>query len=144
MSVFGKVLDFIGFNQGAKSAPTGPASTSSAPTPLRQAQRPAAVKPRRASGDMSEIYTVEMNTYADCTEVSNNFRQGIPVIVNMGKLSEVDAKSMLNYMLGLRDGLYGHLRRVTTKVWLLSPEHVGVNDEEVSNPSETDDLLIQP
>jgi cell division inhibitor SepF len=62
----------------------------------------------------------------------------------MGALSEVDANKMLNYMLGLKEGLYGHLRRVTSKVWLLSPQHVGVNDEEVSNPSETDDLLIQP
>lgn len=144
MSFFGKVLEFIGFNQGAKTAPSGPTSASSAPTPLRQAPRPAAVKPRRSSGDMSEIFTVEMNSYEDCVEVSNNFRQGIPVIVNMGNLSEVDSKSMLHYMLGLRDGLYGHLRRVTQKVWLLSPEHVGVNDEEVSNPSQTDDLLIQP
>lgn len=141
MSFKDTIVSFIGLNPGTKTAPTSPDSAGAA---VRQASRPVAVKTRRASGDLSEIYTVEMTSYADCTEVSDNFRQGIPVIVNMGALSEVDANKMLNYMLGLKEGLYGHLRRVTSKVWLLSPQHVGVNDEEVSNPSETDDLLIQP
>jgi cell division inhibitor SepF len=141
MSFKDTIVSFIGLNPGTKTAPTSPDSVGPA---VRQASRPVAVKTRRASGDLSEIYTVEMTSYADCTEVSDNFRQGIPVIVNMGALSEVDANKMLNYMLGLKEGLYGHLRRVTSKVWLLSPQHVGVNDEEVSNPSETDDLLIQP
>jgi cell division inhibitor SepF len=141
MSFKDTIVSFIGLNPGTKTAPTSPESAGPA---ARQAARPVAVKTRRVSGDLSEIYTVEMTSYADCTEVSDNFRQGIPVIVNMGALSEVDANKMLNYMLGLKEGLYGHLRRVTSKVWLLSPQHVGVNDEEVSNPSETDDLLIQP
>jgi cell division inhibitor SepF len=141
MSFKDTIVSFIGLNPGNKTAPTSPESAGPA---ARQAARPVAVKTRRVSGDLSEIYTVEMTSYADCTEVSDNFRQGIPVIVNMGALSEVDANKMLNYMLGLKEGLYGHLRRVTSKVWLLSPQHVGVNDEEVSNPSETDDLLIQP
>lgn len=141
MSFKDTIVSFIGLNPGNKAAPTGPESSAPA---ARQASRPVAVKPRRVSGDLSEIYTVEMTSYADCTEVSDNFRLGIPVIVNMGALSEVDANKMLNYMLGLKEGLYGHLRRVTSKVWLLSPQHVGVNDEEVANPSETDDLLIQP
>lgn len=141
MSFKDTLVSFIGLTPGAKSAPTGPEASGPA---ARQASRPVSVKPRRASGDLSEIYTVEMTSYADCTEVSDNFRLGIPVIVNMGALSEADSNKMLNYMLGLKEGLYGHLRRVTSKVWLLSPQHVGVNDEEVANPSETDDLLIQP
>ncbi len=141
MSFKDTIVSFIGLNQGSKAAPTGPASSAPA---ARQAPRPVAVKPRRVSGDLSEIYTVEMKSFKDCTEVSDNFRQGIPVIVNMGALSEVDSKQMLNYMLGLKEGLYGHLRRVTDKVWLLSPQHVEVNEEETGNPADTDDLLIQP
>ena len=141
MSFKDTIVSFIGLNPGTKSAPTGPEASGPA---ARQAARPAAVKPCFNDTATTEIYTVEMTSYADCTEVSDNFRLGIPVIVNMGALSEVDANKMLNYMLGLKEGLYGHLRRVTSKVWLLSPQHVGVNDEEVANPSETDDLLIQP
>ena len=141
MGFMNKMLEFVGLNSEAKATPSAPASVTS----IAKAQRPAAVKPRRVSnGNVSEIYTVEMTTYADCTEVSDVYREGVPVIVNMGSLSEADAKNMLNYMLGLKEGLYGHLRRVTPKVWLLSPANVTVNDEEESNPAEADDLLIQP
>jgi cell division inhibitor SepF len=141
MSFKDTIVSFIGLNPGAKAAPSGPASSAPA---ARQAARPVAVKPRRSSSDLSEIYTVEMKSFKDCTEVSDNFREGIPVIVNMGALSEADSKQMLNYMLGLKEGLHGHLRRVTDKVWLLSPHNVDVNEEETGNPAETDDLLIQP
>mgnify|MGYP006268127497 CR=1 FL=1 len=141
MSFMNKMLEFVGLNSDSKATPSAPASVTS----ISKAQRPVAAKPRRvAGGNVSEIYTVEMTSYADCTEVSDVYREGVPVIVNMGSLSETDAKNMLNYMLGLKEGLYGHLRRVTPKVWLLSPANVAVNDEEESNPAEADDLLIQP
>ncbi|MEN9730741.1 MAG: hypothetical protein RL488_51 [Actinomycetota bacterium] len=142
MSFKDTLVSFIGLNPGTKAAPTGPSEVST--VAARQASRPVAVKPRRVSHDLTEIYTVEMKSFKDCTEVSDNFREGIPVIVNMGALSEADSQNMLNYMLGLKEGLYGHLRRVTPKVWLLSPNHVGVNDEVETTPGETDNLLIQP
>jgi cell division inhibitor SepF len=141
MSFKDTLVSFIGLNPGSKSAPTGPETSAPA---ARQAARPVAVKPRRISGDLTEIYTVELESYEGCKEVSDNFRLGVPVIVNMGKLSEADCSKMLHFMLGLKEGLYGHLRRVTPKVWLLSPQHVGVNDEEEAHPSDSDDLLIQP
>lgn len=136
MSFADSLKAFIGLDTG-KAAPSGP-------EPVRSITRSAtaAPKPRRVAGDMSEIYTVEMSSFADCKEVSDNFRLGIPVIVNMGKLSESDAKNMRNYMLGLKEGLYGHLRRVTDKVWLLTPHSVAVNEEETAEPG--DDLLVQP
>lgn len=137
MSFSDTLKAFIGLDAG-KAAPTGP-------EPVRNTTRAVtAPKPRRISGDMSEIYTVEMSSFADCKEVSDNFRLGIPVIVNMGALSEADAKNMRNYMLGLKEGLYGHLRRVTDKVWLLTPHSVNVNDEETAEPGSADDLLVQP
>jgi cell division inhibitor SepF len=142
MSFVNTILEFIGLNPKDKPASSAPASVTSI---SKAAQRPAAQRPRRVGGgNVSEIYTVEMTSYKDCTEVSNVYREGVPVIVNMGALPEADAKNMLNYMLGLKEGLYGHLRRVTPKVWLLSPSNVAVNDEDDSNPADADDLLIQP
>ena len=96
--------------------------------------RPAAARPRRGS-EMSEIITLEPQTYADGKEVAFHYRQGVPVIVNIGGMSEADSKRMLDFMLGLKEALEGQIRRVTPTVFLLSPSHVEVNDGE---PEATD------
>lgn len=118
MGVFDGLLSFFGF--GPSEAP----AKAEAPR-----ARAAAPRSRRAS-DISEIVTLEPKSYADAVEVAANFRLGIPVIVNIGNLSEAEAKQMRDFMLGLKEGLEGHIRRVTPKVFLLSPSHVAVTDTE--------------
>jgi cell division inhibitor SepF len=61
----------------------------------------------------------------------------------MGEMSELDSRRMLDFMLGLKEGLEGHLKRVTPKVFLLSPSHVAVNNED-DEAEQTDDLLVRP
>jgi cell division inhibitor SepF len=77
--------------------------------------------------------------------VAAHYRVGIPVIVNMGEMSEVESRRMLDFMLGLKEGLEGHMRRVTPKVFLLTPTHVAVNEEQAAeSSSEVDELLVRP
>jgi cell division inhibitor SepF len=102
------------------------------------------MRPRRGATEVSEIYTIEPRTYAEAPEVAANYRIGIPVIVNMGDMSEADSKRMLDFMLGLKEGLEGHMKRVTPKVFLLTPNHVLVNDEEEAEATASDDLLVRP
>jgi cell division inhibitor SepF len=47
---------------------------------------------------------------------------------------------MLDFMIGLKEGLEGGLRRVTSKVFLLSPHNVAVTDAD-SDESEQEDLM---
>jgi cell division inhibitor SepF len=89
---------------------------------------------------MSEIVTLDPQTYADAKEVAAHYRTGVPVIVNIGAMSEADAKRMLDFMIGLKEGLEGQLRRVTSKVFLLSPHNVSVNDAD-SDEGESEDLM---
>lgn len=127
MGVMNSVLSFFGF---------GSAEGERAETPKPRAAAP---RPRR-SGDMSEIVTLDPQSYADAKEVAANFRSGVPVIVNIGAMSESDAKRMLDFMIGLKEGLEGHLRRVTPKVFLLSPTNVAVTDAD-SDQDEQEDLM---
>jgi cell division inhibitor SepF len=63
----------------------------------------------------------------------------------MGEMSEIDSRHMLDFMLGLKEGLEGHMRRVTPKVFLLTPTHVAVNEEQATQETnEVDDLLVRP
>jgi cell division inhibitor SepF len=95
---------------------------------------------------MSEIATVQPTSYSEAKDIAATYREGIPVIINMGELSELDARRLLDYLLGLRDGLNGQLKRVTQKVYLLSPSHVNIDDEDedLNDAPAGDDLIISP
>ncbi len=117
MGAMNSVLNFFGF---------GPGESTSTET----AAKPRVAAARRRAGDMSEIMTLDPQSYADGKEVAANFRQGIPVIVNIAALSESDASKMFHFMIGLKEGLEGQMKRVTPKVFLLTPAHVAISDNE--------------
>ena len=127
MGVANSVMSFFGF---------GSSESETAQTTKPRASAP---RPRRSS-DMSEIVTLDPQSYADAKEVAANFRAGVPVIVNIGAMSESDAKRMLDFMIGLKEGLEGHLRRVTPKVFLLSPTNVAVTDAD-NDQDDPEDLM---
>jgi len=127
MGVANSVMSFFGF---------GSSESDTAQTPKPRVSAP---RPRRSS-DMSEIVTLDPQSYADAKEVAANFRAGVPVIINIGAMSESDAKRMLDFMIGLKEGLEGHLRRVTPKVFLLSPTNVAVTDAD-NDQDDPEDLM---
>ena len=138
--IFSQVSGWLGLDNEAETFPPRPVSNTSEARPARVTP----IRPRRGASDVNEIYTIEPKTYEEAPEVAANYRLGIPVIVNMGGMSEVDSKRMLDFMLGLKEGLEGHMKRVTPKVFLLTPNHVAVNNDEDDAPEGQDDLLVRP
>lgn len=94
-------------------------------TPLH---RPAVVR-QPTAGPVSEILTVHPKQYRDAQTIAENFRDGIPVIINLSQMSDADARRLIDFASGLSLGLYGRIERVTSKVFLLSPENVAVSGE---------------
>ena len=82
---------------------------------------------RRAA--VSEIVTVHPKQYRDAQTIAENFRDGIPIIINLSQMSDADARRLIDFASGLSLGLYGRIERVTSKVFLLSPENVAVSGE---------------
>ena len=104
--------------------PAAPSKPRAPVTPLRQ---PAASQARRPAAEMNEILTVHPRQYRDAQVIAENFREGIPVIINLSQMSDADARRLIDFASGLSQGLYGKIERVTSKVFLLSPEHVAVS-----------------
>ena len=50
--------------------------------------------------------------------------------MNLTDMNDSDAKRLVDFAAGLVFGLHGSIERVTSKVFLLSPESVEVNAEE--------------
>ena len=120
----------------AHSTPAAAPSAGRAPvTPLR---RPATARPTAAPAEMNEILTVHPRAYKDAQVIAENFREGIPVIINLSQMSEPDARRLVDFASGLSQGLYGRIERVTSKVFLLSPAHVAVSGDHAEVESDVD------
>lgn len=116
----------------APAASPAPAPRQPAPraqvTPLRK------VTPTRHAGGpaMNEILTVHPTEYRDAATIAESYRDGVPVILNLSRMQEGDAKRLIDFASGLSMGLNGRIERVTSKVFLLSPEHIAVSGDEQS------------
>lgn len=139
--IFSQVSGWLGFDEAAEQLP----QRNSGSSEQRAVRSVTPIRPRRATAVTSEIFTIEPKSYEESKEIAMHFREGVSVIVNIGHLSESDSRNLLHFMLGLKEGLEGNIRRVTPKVFLLTPGHVAVNDEESEDGSEIgDELIIRP
>ena len=123
-----------GWNAGQDSASSGGGSV----TPL-ETKRPATtsvvasnppVAPTPRTADMSRIVTVHPRTYNEARTIGEHFRDGVPVIMNLTDMEDVDAKRLVDFAAGLIFGVRGNIERVTSKVFLLSPPNVNVTAED--------------
>jgi cell division inhibitor SepF len=129
----------------APAAPVAQQSTTVANrAPVTPLRRPAPTK-QAANTEMNEILTVHPRAYKDAQVIAENFREGIPVIINLSQMTEPDARRLVDFASGLSQGLYGKIERVTNKVFLLSPEHVAVSGDQADVESDVDaSFFAQP
>lgn len=139
-----KTMVFLGLAEEGLEEETAtqaaPERTPAAATPAAkpaQAQRAAVTPLRRVTPvrgqspqTMNEILTVHPTAYRDAQLIAESFRDGVPVIMNLSRMSEEEAKRLIDFSSGLTLGLNGRIERVTSKVFLLSPEHIEVGSDE--------------
>jgi len=87
--------------------------------------------------DLHRITTIHPHTYNDARRIGEEFRQGIPVIMNLTEMDDGDAKRIVDFAAGLVFGLHGTIERVTNKVFLLSPANVEVGAEARAQLAQT-------
>ena len=76
--------------------------------------------------ELNRITTIHPRTYNEAKDIGESFRGGVPVIINLTDMDDADAKRLVDFSAGLAFGLRGSIERVTSKVFLLSPEHIEV------------------
>ncbi len=131
------VADFEDLTEDSADEPSGTADKPATVTPL-ESRRPVPVAaaagptlaPHPWTADMSRIMTVHPRTYNEARIVGEHFRDGVPVIMNLSDMEDVDAKRLVDFAAGLIFGLRGSIERVTSKVFLLSPHDVTVAAED--------------
>jgi cell division inhibitor SepF len=91
--------------------------------------RPVAVAVQPELSTMDRIVTLHPRTYSEARTVGEQYREGNPVIMNLSDMEETERKRLVDFASGLVFGLHGSIERVTSKVFLLSPENVSVSND---------------
>lgn len=92
-------------------------------------ETPRPVRPAKPSA-LTRIETVVPTSYGDARRIGENYRSGVPVIMNLSEISEDEAKRLVDFAAGLVYGVHGHLTRITAKVFLLTPEHIEASEDD--------------
>lgn len=100
-----------------------------APLPTRRPTAVAAV-PQPEVADLSRIVSVRPRSYNEARVIGENFRDGIPVIMNLSDMEDGEDKRLVDFAAGLIFGLKGNIERVSSKVFLLCPANLVVGPED--------------
>ena len=100
-----------------------------APLPTRRPTAVAAV-PQPEVADLSRIVSVQPRSYNEARVIGENFRDGIPVIMNLSDMEDGEDKRLVDFATGLIFGLRGNIERVSSKVFLLCPANLVVGPED--------------
>ena len=114
-------------------APTRPTREEAAPAPvasINDRRRPQVVPTTGTVAELSRITTLHPRTYNEARTIGENFRDGVPVIMNLSEMDDNDAKRLVDFAAGLVFATRGTIERVTAKVFLLSPANVTVAAED--------------
>jgi cell division inhibitor SepF len=112
----------------ARTAPVANISERRRPQPSQQAA--SALGPQSVVAELSRITTLHPRTYNEARTIGENFREGVPVIMNLSDMDDADAKRLVDFAAGLVFAVRGTIERVTNKVFLLSPPNVSVAAED--------------
>ena len=123
--------------RGHVDEPARPAPVANISERRRPAASPQAVGPQGVVAELSRITTLHPRTYNEARTVGENFREGVPVIMNLSDMDDSDAKRLVDFAAGLVFGLRGTIERVTNKVFLLSPANVTVTAEDKARMAES-------
>jgi cell division inhibitor SepF len=116
--------------RGHVEEPARPAPVANISERRRPAAHPQAVGPQGVVAELSRITTLHPRTYNEARTVGENFREGVPVIMNLSEMDDADAKRLVDFAAGLVFAVRGTIERVTNKVFLLSPPNVSVAAED--------------
>ena len=86
--------------------------------------------------ELSRITTLHPRTDNEARTIGENFREGVPVIMNLSEMDDADAKRLVDFSAGLVFAVRGNIERVTNKVFLLSPPNVAVAAEDKARIAE--------
>ncbi len=77
-----------------------------------------------------QVHLVVPKSFNDAQQVADQFKESVPVILNLQGTENDLAKRLIDFASGLTYALDGGMQRIADKVFLLTPRNVEVSAEE--------------
>ncbi len=84
----------------------------------------------RANGGDLQVHLVVPKSFNDAQQIADQFKDAIPVILNLQGTDTDLSKRLIDFSSGLTYALDGGMQRIADKVFLLTPRNVDVSAEE--------------
>lgn len=78
----------------------------------------------------SRVFIAEPKEFEEIQVIADNFKDNIPVIINLQKADQELGKRVIDFCSGLTYALDGSIKKVASKVFLITPHNVMVTSEE--------------
>ncbi len=78
----------------------------------------------------STVFISEPKKFEEIQVIADNFKEDIPIVVNLQKIEQDLAKRVIDFCSGLTYALEGNISKVADKVFLITPYNVEVSSEE--------------
>lgn len=75
-------------------------------------------------------HVVSPTSFEDAMDIGNAFKQGLPVIMNLGGADRDLARRLIDFASGVVFALDGSMERVAPQVYLITPTDVEVSDDD--------------
>lgn len=82
------------------------------------------------SDDDVQVHLVVPRNFNDAQQVADQFKRGVPVILNLQTTDNDLSKRLIDFGSGLTYALDGGMQRIAEKTFLLTPRNVEVSAEE--------------
>ena len=92
--------------------------------------RPVGGNGRSTSGGDIQVHLVIPKSFNDAQQIADQFKDAIPVILNLQGTDTDLSKRLIDFASGLTYALDGGMQRIADKVFLLTPRNVEVSAEE--------------
>ena len=81
-------------------------------------------------GRKAKVFVAEPKEFDEIQGIADNFKNDIPVIVNLQRVDQDISKRIIDFCSGLTYALEGDIKKVADRVFLITPSNIEVNSKE--------------
>ena len=81
-------------------------------------------------GRKAKVFVAEPKEFDEIQGIADNFKNDIPVIVNLQRVDQDISKRIIDFCSGLAYALEGDIKKVADRVFLITPSNIEVNSKE--------------
>jgi len=99
-------------------------------TPKRTSRKKVSLINSVRESRKAKVFIAEPKEFDEIQGIADNFKNDIPIIVNLQRVDQDISKRIIDFCSGLTYALEGDIKKVADRVFLITPSNIEVNSKE--------------